>query len=516
MKKKLLVALVALAVTPLAAFAAPPAPFNGLAKVWTQGRSTAGQGAEIVAFDSVNNNLWIAGITGVDIRNAATGSFVDRIAIGNFGSINSVAIHNGVAAFAIESATKTNQGVVRFYNTTTRTQTGLDVTVGALPDMLTFTPNGSKLLVANEGTPSAYGALLSTTNGTKVFGAAAKDPIGSVSIIDMSTRSVVATPNFENPALRSGSNIRLNTGMNFEPEYIAVNKAGTKAYVSLQEANAMGVIDLTTGTTTKVIGLGAKDFSLPGNQIDTRNNGTATFVSTATAAAATAANPTVKGLYMPDGITAFERNGQTFIAMANEGDYREDDGDRSNASAFGAAGDLAGLRVSNTDSTRGSLFIAGARSFSIRDENGNIVYDSGDILDKQAAARGIYDDGRSVQKGVEPEGIEIMDIGNRTYAFIGLERTTKGAFAIFDITDPAHSSFVDMIATDGDLAPEGLTGFVMNGKHYLALANESTEPKFSTTTVYELAPVPEPETYAMLLAGLGLVGLAARRRRLAV
>ena len=73
-----------------------------------------------------------------------------------------------------------------------------------------------------------------------------------------------------------------------------------------------------------------------------------------------------------------------------------------------------------------------------------------------------------------------------------------------------------MIATDGDLAPEGLTGFVMNGKHYLELANESTEPKFSTTTVYELAPVPEPETYAMLLAGLGLVGLAARRRRLAV
>jgi hypothetical protein len=195
--------------------------------------------------------------------------------------------------------------------------------------------------------------------------------------------------------------------------------------------------------------------------------------------------------------------------MANEGDFREDDGDRSAASNFGATAPLANLRVSNTDSSTGNLFAAGARSFSIRGADGNLIYDSGDILDKQAHLRGIYDDGRSRDKGVEPEGVDLMEIGGRLYAFIGLERTTQGAVAIFDITDPENSSFVDMIVTAGDVSPEGLKAFSKDGKYYLAIANEVS----NTTTLYSLTPVPEPETYALMLAGLGLVGWMARRRR---
>ena len=491
-------------VATLAPFAVPAVagPLSGVAKQWTFTHIVPDQTSEIVSFDATTNSLWVAGVAGVDVLNASNGSFIQHIDTTAFGSINSVAIHNGIAAFAIESAVRTDPGVVKFYDTTTRSlASGVNsVTVGALPDMLTFTPNGSKLLVANEGTPSTYGTRIGTTT-PRNYGPATLDPAGSVSIIDMATRSVIATPGFTGVAT-SGANIRSNTGMDFEPEYIAVNAAGTKAWVTLQEANAVGVLDLGTNSFTKVVGLGAKDFSLPDNQIDPLNNSAVSFIS-----------PNVKGLYMPDGIAAYQAGagvGQTYLVMANEGDFREDDADRSAAgsSPLNAAAPLNNLRISNTDSSVGDLYAAGARSFSIRDENGNLVFDSGDRLDKEAFAHGIYDDGRSRDKGVEPEGLALKEIGGRTYAFIGLERTTKGAVAIYDVTDPANASFVDMLVTDGDVAPEGITTFTSGGMHYLAIANEVS----GTTTLYGLAPVPEPETYALMLAGLGLIGFMARRR----
>lgn len=500
MKKTLISAAIAAFCLP--ALAQADDTFASLTKAWTYSHASngvTGMLSEIPTFDSVTKTVWVAGVVGVDVLDAATGSLVQHIDTTGWGSINSVAIKNGLAAFAIESSVRTDPGKVVLFDTASRTlAAGTSViNVGALPDMLTFTPDGSKLLVANEASPSVYGARLADSDGHRNYGAAANDPAGSVSIIDMGARSVVATAGLVGVPT-SGSNIRTNTGMDFEPEYIAVNAAGTRAYVSLQEANAMGVLDLNTNSFTQVVGLGVKDFNAVGNGIDPLNNGTVVFGSHA-----------AKGLYMPDGMAAYQSSGQTYIVMANEGDFREDDGDRSAASTLGAVAPLNALRVSNTDSSVGNLFAAGGRSFSIRDEAGNLVYDSGSILDREAFARGIYDDGRSRDKGVEPEGVEVMAIGDKTYAFIGLERTTKGAVAIFDITDPTQSSFIDMIVTDGDVSPEGLKGFVMGGKHYLAIANEVS----NTTSVYSLAPVPEPETYAMLLAGMGLLGAAARRRR---
>jgi hypothetical protein len=259
--------------------------------------------------------------------------------------------------------------------------------------------------------------------------------------------------------------------MDFEPEYIAVNKEGTEAYVTLQEANAIAILNLRTHRFTKIVGLGVKDFSLPGNQIDPNNNGTIEFISAP-----------VKGLYMPDGIATYEWRGKTYLVLANEGDFREDDGDRSAASSLGGVAPLANLRISNTDSSAGKFFAAGARSFSIRDANGKLVYDSGDILDKQAAALGIYDDGRSRDKGVEPEGVALLEMGCRTFAFVGLERTLTGAVAVFDVTVPHKSTFVDMIVTAGDVAPEGLAAYRNRGYSYLAIANEVS----NTTTLYRL------------------------------
>ncbi|MDO8960794.1 MAG: choice-of-anchor I family protein [Methylophilus sp.] len=495
MKNRVIGALVASLLVPQLASA--ESAISSISKAWTYTHTTSGVTSEISAFDSNTNTLWVAGVVGVDVLNLNDGSLVQHIDTTSYGFINSIAIHNGVAAFAIESSTITNPGIVQFYDTSTRSLTGgtNTLTVGALPDMLTFTADGSKLLVANEASPSTYGTRIGTSV-PRVYGPAAVDPVGSVSIIDMNTRTVTATAGFTG-VTQIGSNIRTNTGMDIEPEYIAINASGTKAYVTLQEANAVGVLDLNTNSFEKIIGLGAKDFSLPGNQIDPLNNGTISFIS-----------PNVKGLYMPDGIAAYEVNGKDYMVMANEGDFRADDGDRITAGSLGAEAPLNALRVSATDSSPGDLYAAGARSFSIRDEDGTIIFDSGDFLDKKAAELGIYDDGRSRDKGVEPEGVELFSINGRTIAAIGLERTLKSAVALYDITDPANASFLDMIVTEGDLAPEGLKAFTVNGLIYLAVNNETS----NTTSLYSITPVPEPESYAMLLAGLGLIGFSARRK----
>jgi hypothetical protein len=442
-------------------------------KQWTFNHAAVapGQVSEIPAFDKRTNTLWVAGVVGVDVLDAETGMLVKHIDLTPYGFVNSVAIHNGQAAFAIESPLRTDPGMVMFYDTRSiLPSAGFNpVMVGALPDMLSFNHEGSKLLVANEATPSAYGVRIGITI-PQIFAAPALDPEGSVSIIDTKTKTLTATAGFNGVNI-VGGNVRTNPGMDYEPEYIAVNRDGNKAYVTLQEANALGVLNLNTNSFERVIGLGVKDFSLLGNEMDPLNDSTISFIS-----------PQVNGFYMPDGIAAYQWQGKTFLVMANEGDFREDDGDRSAASTLGAIFPLTNLRISNTESTTDNLFAAGGRSFSIRDQNGKLIFDSGAMLDKKAAELQIYDDNRSRDKGVEPEGVALLKIVDRIYAFIGLERTLKGAVAVFDITNPNKVNYVDMIVTEGDLAPEGLAAYQFQNNYYLAIGNETSK----TTTLYRI------------------------------
>jgi hypothetical protein len=470
--------------------AAVAAPFQWSA-VWSYDHSTtpgaSGQTSEIVSFDALSRTLWVVGLQGVDVLDARTGRLRQHIDTSPFGEANSVAIFGGTAAVAVAAPVKTDPGSVRFYDTATRAFTG-SVGVGSLPDMLAFTPGGTRLLVANEGEPSTL-----------------VDPRGSVSVIDMATRTVAATAGFGGPITFAGSHvrgfdgIRGGTAMDFEPEYIAVAPDGRKAFVVLQEANAVATLDLATNRITNVTGLGVKDFSLPGNEIDPSDRDGRIELRSVDA----------RGLYQPDGMAAYSVGGKTFLVMANEGDARADGLDEARASIYGITDDRARLTVSTRESGAAGLFAFGARSFSIRDEDGNVVYDSGSILDAQAIARGLYADDRSDNKGVEPEGVALAELNGRTFAFIGLERTTKSAVAVFDVTDPARASFVDFIVGDGDVSPEGLTAFSIGRRNYLAVANEVS----GTTTVFQISAVPEPGTYALMLGGLGLVGWTARRRR---
>lgn len=496
-------------------------------KLWTfthgAATSVAGQTSEIVAFDSLNNELWVAGLKGIDILSASTGSFVQHIDTTAWGELNSVAVRNGVAAFAIAAPVKTAAGTVLTFDTTSRSMLN-SYSVGALPDMVTFTPDG-RIMTANEGEPLALTA--STTQEAR----------GSISIID-TTRDSVTTLGFSAYDGTSGLGRIVTPGskpsLDWEPEYIAVARDGKSAMVTLQEANAVAMIDLTTNSITSVKSLGLKDFNLPQNAIDTSDrDGPGN-----TALAGNYRTVPVKGLYMPDAIAAYSSGGKTYYVTANEGDSRNLDDFVDGAfneevrvgsgsyvldpTAFPDAADLkrnanlGRLTVTTSggdldgDGDYDEIHTFGGRSFSILDENGNMVFDSGNQLEALLLAQfpALIDDGRSDNKGVEPEGVTVLEVGERTLAFIGFERSLQSVIAIYDVTDPTAATFLDFIVDADSVSPEGLSAFEYDGKLFLAVANEVS----GTTSMFSVTAVPEPETYAMLLAGLGMIGLAARRR----
>lgn len=176
------------------------------------------------------------------------------------------------------------------------------------------------------------------------------------------------------------------------------------------------------------------------------------------------------------------------------------------------------------------LYVFGTRSFSIWDDTGTLIFDSGDEFERKVAElfpnffNSTNDennfDNRSDNKGPEPEGITLGRVGGRTLAFIGLERV--GGFMLYDVTDPFSPFFLDYVnncdfsgdpeaGTAGDLGPEGLL-FIdakdsPNGHPLLVVTNEVS----GTTTIY--SSVPKPGTVLGLLLAAGAIWLGRKRLR---
>ena len=130
--------------------------------------------AEIAAFDPASKrlfsiNLNLRQLDVLDLSAPDSPVLVQTVPLA--GKPNSVASRRGVVAVALEGAQKTDPGSVKFFNASGTFLNQL--TVGSLPDMLVFSPNGKWLLVANEGEPNSYNQADSV------------DPDGSVSVIDM-------------------------------------------------------------------------------------------------------------------------------------------------------------------------------------------------------------------------------------------------------------------------------------------------------------------------------------------
>ena len=430
------------------------------------------------------------------------------------GDANSIAIdaNNQLLAVAMAATNVGEAGQIAFYNISGDTPAFIkNVTVGALPDMVAFSHDGAKVVVANEGEPNGDYSI---------------DPEGTISIIDITNGTITDTAlsiNFQaynnkqaeleaqglvfaNPTGRTinGSLINTTVAMDLEPEYVSISKDNKYAYVSIQENNGLAIINLEDNSL-ELKGLGFKDWS--NLQFDASDkDGGVNFKS----------YPGLYGMYQPDTIASFSWKGANFIVSANEGDAREyffdasgeadciaqggldydaKDGclayiDESRAEDLALAAnfdylnnddnDIGRLKVTtvkgdkNNDGQYESLYAYGARSFTIWDSNGLVVFDSGDQIARVTASvhgnafnnnedenKG---DTRSDDKGAEPEALTLGEVGDRLFAFVGLER--MGTIMVFDITNPYDVKFQDYFYNrglepsadiSGDLAPEGMT-----------------------------------------------------------
>ena len=237
----------------------------------TQRPATFDQGsAEVVTYDSASRTAILSDAAGnkltfVNIANPLLPVVAREVALTPFnGRVNGVAVRNGLVAVALEDATlKSNPGKVVFLDMLGNLRS--QVTVGALPDMLVFTPNGQRVIVCNEGEPENNYAV---------------DPEGSVSIINVTnpTSPTVQTVSFSSlngrqDSLRAlgvriygfrdslGTRIFSSVAQDLEPEYAAITPDGATAYVTLQENNAIAVIDINAATLVRVMPLGWKDYS---------------------------------------------------------------------------------------------------------------------------------------------------------------------------------------------------------------------------------------------------------------
>lgn len=476
--------------------------------------------AEIVAHDPANQRLFVINANNstvdvLDINDPETPNLLDTIdATAEGGAANSVAVFGDLLAVAIEATVKQDNGKVVFYNTTDLNKIG-EVTVGALPDMVAFTRDGQALLVANEGEPSDDYS---------------NDPEGTVSIIDLSNgvaSATVTTAGFGNFAadqtdlVAAGLRIfgpNASLAQDMEPEYIAVSIDNKKAWVTLQENNAVAELDIAAGEITAIIPLGFKDYNLIGNELDASNRDGQINIQ----------NWPVKGMYQPDSLTSYGYNGKTYYITANEGDARDYDtwteefrvkdltltGPLASITGLQDEANLGRLRITSTlgisngcdpsqlpadlgdlnndgfididdvafhvetNCEYDTLFSYGARSFSIWSEDGKRVFDSGSEFERITASmipEGFNasnddneSDARSDDKGPEPEAVTVGQINGQTFAFIGLERV--GGIMVYNVTNPQNPEFVQYInnrdfsvsqvdleaGMAGDLGPEGL------------------------------------------------------------
>ena len=530
-------------------------PYGGEIVSYSNGQiltTNSGNGTHAIQAYSLGSNGTLTSGISIDLATTFGGA-------ANINSISSVLADSrgfGVASVIPNGKTSTDFGRIAIFNSSTGSiLKTLDV--GYHPDSVTLTPDGSKLVITNEGE-------FVSTAAESTFARP-----GSISVVDLSgvtsgnfassivalSSSNVATYDFSASNLAAGvslTGIRDNTFAannagttalmaNIEPEYTTASN--TKAFLTLQENNAIATFDFATGKFENISSLGTITQTIDASDRDGTSAGKLTSI-----------NDVVKGLPMPDTITQFSRGGSTYLVTVNEGDARGDDNDIARGATAGlidtsnsGGGDLyyAG-NISNTGIGRLQILkdmgnldgdagiedptMVGTRSFSIWNASTQArVFDSASMIEQYVADNdpttfnmndGLttkYDE-RSDDKGPEPEALAFGTIGGRDYVFVGAERQ-NGIFQ-FDITDFGNVSITSYFNTASSTADSGGAFISPESIAFLNAANNPTgqnllvvgyEGTGSNGSIAVFSVVPEP--HSALLVGIATVFGAMRRRR---
>lgn len=473
------------------------------AKVFDEGA------AEVLSYDKAGKKLYVVNgndktIDILDIANPAEIRKAGAIDVKKHGKgANSVAVHGDYVAIAVEMKNKQADGKLALYKTD-GSFVG-EATVGALPDNVVFAPNGAYAVVANEGEPS--GDYKTDPEGTVSIVAIPSLEVKTISFALLDAKAL--GDSFHTPS-PEGTSI----AQDVEPEYVAISADSKTIFVSLQENNAIAVIDADKAALKTVFALGFQDYSKELVDLSDKDG------------AINRKNWPVLSMRQPDTIASFTKDGMAYVVTANEGDARDYDGYSEetrlgkvkldekafpNAAELQDKKNLGRLKITTAkgdvdgDGDFDAIYGYGGRSFSIFNEKGEMVFDSGTEIEAKMAelaptafnSQGANEsfDNRSDDKGTEPEALALGSIGDKLYAFIGLER--MGGVVVYDITDPANASYVTYAnkvkldgeaekMTAGDIAPEGII-FISakdspNGKAMIAVANEVS----GSTTLYEV------------------------------
>jgi hypothetical protein len=490
----------AVVMTPLASF--DPTP--GLAAT-----------TEVVAYDPISKRAYLSSgvqrrFDMVSLANPSSPVTLGSVSMQPYGGITGLAVKPGLLAVASPDSIEQNPGRVIFFDTLGNYKG--QVTVGALPDMITFTHDGKYLLTANEGQPNTTFSV---------------DPEGSVSIIDVQdtnyVQSDVTTLNFTGfnalsaslmaSGVRKGSTIG-TLSQNLEPEYITVSSDNTKAWVTLQENNSIAHLDLVNKIVTNITPMGMKNHQTAQNGFDASDNNGVVLMT----------NWPVRSFYMPDALAQFTVGTTTYLVTANEGDEREytalnerttvgavnlDPTRFPNGAMLKETHALGRLRITNqsgdldADGDYDELHMVGPRSFAIYNAaTGAQVYESKNLIESIVLADPTWGPffnadsesntrkNRSRSKGPEPEGVAVGKIGSRTFAFIALERV--GGVMAFEVTNPSAPVFSGYLNTRSTTGLAGDRGAEViqflgheqspNGKPMLLVANEIS----GTLALYEV------------------------------
>jgi 2',3'-cyclic-nucleotide 2'-phosphodiesterase (5'-nucleotidase family) len=514
--------------------------------------------AESILHDAARNLLFVLGPNGVDALNADNGALAFSLAKSlvqvpgggasmSLGNGNSIALSGNTLAVSFDGPTAGSNGAVALFDVATA-GTGATwratASVGAVPDMLVFTPDGTSILAAIEGEPStgyavdpAGGlALINATTGAQTFFGFSGFDAAAATLRSQGVKLTYGLP--------GTTNAQALPSLDLEPEYITIS--GNRAYVTLQEANAIGIFDLGTQSWVSILPLGLINHNLAGNGIDTSDRDGGAIIR----------QVPLFGMFMPDAIASFVQGGVTYLVTANEGDAREWGGTgnvfneavriselvpASGSTAPAGMPALDAALLSQIQSRRGDadlgridvsrwvgdtdgdgdldrLQVFGGRGFSIWEVGGTstapaltLQYNSGQLIDQIIASQlpGSYDDGRSDNKGAEPEQITLGTVGGTVYAFVGLERAN--ATMAFSIDGPTNVNFAGIINRSGDTAPEVSTFIPAAGGNpaRLAVANEGS----GTTTLFNLSAAPTTTYQLQILHGSDFeAGLLAPQR----